>query len=299
MSSKEKLNQFKIDRGWLFKMKRDFAQRWNISLTDENFYNRCIQFCSNIIDESKNFEALSHQVHLIVGEIGTTKRIIKNVFGLLSTLSESKEFDFSQTKLYSLLKNFSYDEKLINFLEILEYIINFYKQEKDDTIILQFNDIASLSNKPVRLVYNESYKFYPSDTEIFDKKLIDDVLDFLKNYPKAHKEFSEALMIFLREKSYRDVIDKTRLALELFLKQLLNNKKSLEKQKEELSKYLNNEIHQEIKGMFVNIIEFYTRFNNENTKHNSGNFSKYEVEFLFYLVGNFMRLFMQIEQKGS
>lgn len=296
MNSKEKLNQFKIDRGWLFETKRDFAQRWNISLTDENFYSRCIQFCSNIIDEGKNFEILSYKAHLTMGEIGTIKYTKRSIY---DTFNKTEEFDFSQTKLYSLLKNFSYDTKLINFLEILECIINFYKKEKDDAVILQFNDIASLSNKPVRLVYNESYKFYPGDTEIFDKKLIDDVLDFLKDYSKAYEEFSGALMIFLQEKSYRDVIDKTRLALELFLKQLLNNEKSLEKQKEELNKYLNNEIHQEIKGMFVKIIEFYAKLNNENAKHNSGNFSKYEVEFLFYLVGNFMRLFMQIEQKGS
>ncbi|EAJ5160310.1 hypothetical protein DL041_09915, partial [Campylobacter jejuni] len=104
------------------------------------------------------------------------------------------------------------------------------KKDKDDEFLLTFNDIVLMSNKPFRLYYNDKYEFHPSNIEIFDQVLINDVLEFLKDYPKAKKQLSEALKIFITKENYRDVVDKTRLSLELFLTQLLNNEKSLENQ---------------------------------------------------------------------
>lgn len=64
-------------------------------------------------------------------------------------------------------------------------------------------------------------------------------------------------------------MDKTRLALEIFLKELLKNDKSLENQTKLLNKYLGKDIHQNIKSMFLNILDLYAKFNNDKTKHNS------------------------------
>ena len=86
---------------------------------------------------------------------------------------------------------------------MVEYVINFYYREKNENILMTFNDIACVSNTNIRLCYDEKYRFYPKGVEIFDKKLIDDVLEFLQPYKKAHKELSEALQAFLK-KSYRD-----------------------------------------------------------------------------------------------
>lgn len=36
--------------------------------------------------------------------------------------------------------------------------------------------------------------------------------------------------------------------------------------------------------MFSKILNSYTNLNNNEAKHNSGDFKEYEVEFLFYLV---------------
>lgn len=55
-----------------------------------------------------------------------------------------------------------------------------------------------------------------------------------------------------------------------------------------------------IKTMFKAILDCYARLNNNRAKHsgqNSQPFKDYEVEFLFYLVGNFMRFFMKINQE--
>lgn len=291
MNKKDK--DFKIKRSWLFKTKQNFAKRWNIEIEDNHFYERCINIVSNIINSGNDFKSLSYEAHLIIGKIYTQKYITPSFQNMLAFKGE--EFNFGTTELYYTLKELSNDNNLIKFLEAIEFIINFYEKSKNNEIIEEFNDAAYLSNKPIRLHYDTSYKFYHSNIEIFDKKLIDDVLDFLKDYPKAHKELSEALKMFINKKSYRDIVDKTRLALEIFLKQLLKNKKSLENQKDILNKYLDNNIHKQIKSMFINILDLYEKLNNDNAKHDSNDFLEYEVEFLFYLVGNFIRLFMQIK----
>ena len=258
---------------------------------------------SNIIgnraENQASFEKLCYKVYSIVGEIYTQKYCYteRNITDILKN-TRTYEFNFSNTSLYSTLNQLSREETLLQFLEAMECILNFAKTEKDENILLHFNDIACLSNKNVRLRYDDKYRFYPCGVEIFDEKLINDVLEFLQPYVDAHKELSEALQTFL-EKSYRNAVDKTRLALEIFLRELLNNDKTLENQKEELNKYLGNDVHQNIKSMFLQILDFYTKFNNNEAKHNSGNFSECEVEFLFYLVGNFIRLFMQIEKERN
>lgn len=287
---------FVVQRGWLFETKQDFARRFNIDILDNHFYERCITMISNIIgnraENQASFEKLCYKVYSIIGEKYTQKHYYTTPSFHQMFNPKTYEFNFSNTNLYSTLNQLSQEATLLQFLEAMECILNFAKTEKDEDVILHFNDIACLSNKNVRLRYDDKYRFYPCGIEIFDEKLINDILEFLEPYVNAHKELSEALQTFLK-KSYRDAVDKTRLALEIFLQELLNNKKTLENQKEELNKYLGNDVHQNIKSMFLQILDFYAKFNNDKAKHNSGNFSECEVEFLFYLVGDFIRLFMQ------
>lgn len=282
------MNEYKIDcaipRGWLLETRQDFARRFNIvDLTDDKFYERFITIISSIVKDDDRFFKLSYEIHLIVGK-EITEQEDKWLYGL-----------FNHTKLYKILQSLVERKMFIDFLNLIEHIVNFYYKDKDDSILSAFNDIARISNLNVRLCYDDKYRFYPSGVELFDKKLVDDVLEFLQPYKDAHKELTEALQEFIQKK-YREAVDKTRLALEVFFKKLLKNNKSLENQKECLNQYLGEYIHQDIKSMFLQILDFYAKFNNDKAKHNSGDFKEYEVEFLFYLVGNFIRLFMQVEK---
>ncbi|HHD0454258.1 TPA: hypothetical protein ACOS3E_000984 [Campylobacter coli] len=277
-----------MERGWLFETKRDFAKRWNIEIEDR-FYERCITLIGDIINPEQLPE-LEQKIFLIVGEIYKGKKKFSGIISMINYFNDTY-FAFHETALCSLLIQL----KDVKFLEALENIINFCKKSKDDNFLSKFNDIALISNKPFRLYYNDKYEFHPSNIEIFDKVLINDVLEFLKNYPKAKKQLSEALKIFITKENYRDVVDKTRLSLELFLKQLLNNEKSLENQKDEILRYFGNLLDENFKKMFLEILNYYQGLNNNRAKHcksNSKEFEDYEVEFLFYLVGNFLQLFM-------
>lgn len=288
------MEEINIERGWLYEIKNNFTQRWNIEIEDR-FYERCITFVSKMIDTNALLGEVEYEAFLIAGEPYKGIKKIQNPLNAFRNYFQDTNFEFHKTALYDLLTQIKKEK----FLEVLEHIINFYNKNKDDEIITTFNDIAFLSNKPVRLHYNDRYEFYPSDIEIFDKFLINDVLAFLKDYPKSKEQLSEALRLFLKKEHYRDAVDKTRLALELFLKQLLKNEKSLENQKEELCKYFGNTLDENIKKMFLNILNFYQQLNNNRAKHcksDSKKFKHCEVQFLFYLVGNFLRLFMQIKQ---
>lgn len=282
---------YNIKQGWLFKTKRDFAKRWNIEIEDR-FYERCITLIGDIINP-KQLSELEQKIFLIVGEIYKGEKKFSGVISVFNHFNNLHDsyFAFHKTALYSLLMQL----KDVKFLEALENIINFCKKDKDDEFLLTFNDIVLMSNKPFRLYYNDKYEFHPSNIEIFDQVLINDVLEFLKDYPKAKKQLSEALKIFITKENYRDVVDKTRLSLELFLTQLLNNEKSLENQKDEILRYFGNLLDENFKKMFLEILNYYQRLNNNRAKHcksNGKEFKDYEVEFLFYLVGNFLQLFM-------
>ncbi|EAJ1431707.1 hypothetical protein HO312_001638, partial [Campylobacter jejuni] len=238
---------YNIKRGWLFKTKRDFAKRWNIEIEDR-FYERCITLIGDIINP-KQLSELEQKIFLIVGEIYKGEKKFSGVISIFNHFNglHDSYFAFHETALYSLLMQL----KDVKFLEALENIINFCKKDKDDEFLLTFNDIVLMSNKPFRLYYNDKYEFHPSNIEIFDQVLINDVLEFLKDYPKAKKQLSEALKIFITKENYRDVVDKTRLSLELFLTQLLNNEKSLENQKDEILRYFGNLLDENFKKMFL------------------------------------------------
>ena len=296
------MEDIKIDRSWLFETKRDFSRRWNINLHDNRFYQRCIELVEDIIENCQSFKNLSHRIHQLAGKVDTKKEITINI-GYIENFQKSlngSKIKFVDTSLYDLLCELSNDTNFIKFIEILELVFNEILKSENKDFINTFNDIAFISNKPVRLVYDDGYKFYPSGVELFDKKLIDDVLDFLKDYPKSHKEFTEALTIFIKENgSYRDAIDKTRLALEIFINQYLDNDKSLENQQNNLGQYLqSNNIHKEIMNLFNKLLDTYSKLNNEEAKHDSGEFKKCEVEFLFYLVGNFMKFLIEAKLKN-
>ncbi|EAI3432508.1 hypothetical protein E4I96_08315 [Campylobacter coli] len=270
---------YNIKRGWLFKTKRDFAKRWNIEIEDR-FYERCITLIGDIINP-KQLSELEQKIFLIVGEIYKGEKKFSGVISIFNHFNglHDSYFAFHETALYSLLMQL----KDVKFLEALENIINFCKKDKDDEFLLTFNDIVLMSNKPFRLYYNDKYEFHPSNIEIFDQVLINDVLEFLKDYPKAKKQLSEALKIFITKENYRDVVDKTRLSLELFLTQLLNNEKSLENQKDEILRYFGNLLDENFKKMFLEILNYYQRLNNNRAKHcksNGQEFKDYEVEFV-------------------
>ena len=158
------MNEYKIDcaipRGWLLETKLDFARRFNIEPYDDKFYERFITIIAKIVKNDDRFFDLSYEIHLIIGK-EITEQEDKWLYEL-----------FNRTKLYKILQSLTERKMFIDFLNLIEHIVNFYYKDRDENILITFNDIACISNLNVRLCYDDKYRFYPRGVEIFDKKLV-------------------------------------------------------------------------------------------------------------------------------
>jgi hypothetical protein len=117
--------------------------------------------------------------------------------------------------------------------------------------------------------------------------------EFLMAYPDAYKLYTQALYNFEKGIMERHVLDDLRLSLELLLKTILNNKKSLENQAPELGKYKKrNGSSPELMNMFQKILEYYAQYNNSYVKHND-QVNSGEVELMINLTTTFMKFIIK------
>ena len=84
------------------------------------------------------------------------------------------------------------------------------------------------------------------------------------------------------------------MTLELLLKQLLKNNKSLENQTEEIGAYQKRlGIGKEVRNIFNQILNYFNKYQNNRVKHDVNVESEYEVEFLFGLTMIYIRMLVK------
>jgi hypothetical protein len=136
----------------------------------------------------------------------------------------------------------------------------------------------------------------PSGARLLDDGVINDVLDWLSKYPSVQASFAKALSIFFERKKElrRNSLDELRFALEQLLRLVLHNHRQLEKQRDDLAKWLNQEgVNQGVINLLVELLSKFTQYQNESVKH--GDRSAWaEVEFMIYLTGTFMRFLLEV-----
>ena len=90
-------------------------------------------------------------------------------------------------------------------------------------------------------------------------------------------------------------MDELRLGLEELLRAVLQNRKSLEKQKSYLNAWLKDKkAHKQLANLFGQLLVAYTSFQNEAVKH--GDESKeQDAEFMIYLTATFMRFLLRLD----
>ena len=91
-------------------------------------------------------------------------------------------------------------------------------------------------------------------------------------------------------------MDDLRFSLEVLVKAILKNSKSLENQKAELGNFLKeNGISVEIRNLYTDkILDFYIKYQNNNVKH-SENFNEIEVDFIFEQTAVLMILLIKLD----
>lgn len=212
----------------------------------------------------------------------------------------SREIVFFRRKMFTELLIIEIDKKIQNCkdLNIPSPNMNLYRNWKSKELD-KIDEIQKYIKSPFTFDSNEQFDYYLNPTNpkpdfISNQDLISECNFWIKDFSKAKKRFVRAVELFREGKDYRDSIDNLRLTLELLLKELLGNEKSLEKQIEDIGKYLaKHRIGKEIRNMFQKILNYYVKFQNERVKHDDDLNSINDVEFVFSLSMIFIRVLIK------
>lgn len=277
----------------------NFYRRWNIPINENEAFNAFKNRTLMTIDStlSMNYSpSVSEEFFFIVG------RAYRNY---------QDSFDFSvsdKTKICKFLDNETNFTNYLFYLQAIFWIKDLDKFKKEE-LFNAFREAIKCSYLSINLVkVHDDYLFYPAGAKLLDQYLVDDVLNWIENYQDVYENFKNAIEKYNQKRYQRNLIDDLRVSLELLLKHILNNNKSLENQialkKGEiapLESYLKGKsVGNEIRTMYRTLIGYYTNYQNEYAKHPDKldePVDEAEVEFLIYLTGTFIRFLMLVEPR--
>lgn len=122
-----------------------------------------------------------------------------------------------------------------------------------------------------------------------NETLIEETRHWLDDYAGAQDSYVSALHKYEAGVFHRNLIDDLRVALELLLKQLFDNGKSLENQLPLLGKFIKDRGgSKELANMFQKLVEYYSKYQNSYAKHDSAIIEE-EIEFIFEITSSFMK----------
>lgn len=207
-----------------------------------------------------------------------------------------------ETSIYKIIENCKNLSELATVFQILFWVL---ENQGDETqqmaseIVKEIRKVSQLTPSASFVVKKRGKQFilYPPGDPFLDKEIIDYTLVGLEHYPKAAKYFEKALKIYLHGETdkYRELLDNLRFSLEQLLKKILDNDKSLEKQNKILYDYLKNKgLQPPVRNFFDLIFNKQNTYYNDASKHND-NYSLYDIEFMIYFTGNFIRLLLKLE----
>ena len=137
---------------------------------------------------------------------------------------------------------------------------------------------------------------FPKGASELDNALVSEPLEWLRDYPLAHKTFVIALKQYSDGIYIRDVADNLRKALEAFLQEFLGNEKNLETNKNEICRYLGEQgVDPGITGLFQPLINAYKNIDDKIAKHNDAVDAKL-LKFLLYQTGVLIRMVLSVKQ---
>ena len=122
-----------------------------------------------------------------------------------------------------------------------------------------------------------------------DVPLVDETRHWLDGHPVALAPFDAAKLKYDAGVFKRNLVDDLRLALELLLKEVLGNGRSLENQIPAIGAALKAQGGSAtFTNMCVKLLEYYCQYQNEHVKHDDA-LPEAEVEFIFEQTASFMK----------
>lgn len=203
-------------------------------------------------------------------------------------------------KAWPYLKKHTHD--FLDFLATLVALINTYKGKNSDKVAIfsAIKDALDDCHIDFEIVEDSDGIFiFPKGAKELDDALVSQPLEWLRDYPSAHKTFVTALKQYSDGIYIRDVADNLRKALEAFLQEFLGNEKNLETNKNEICKYLGSQgVDAGISGLFQPLLNAYKNINDRIAKHNDA-VDKKLLEFLLYQTGVLIRMVIVIKMEEN
>ena len=219
-------------------------------------------------------------------------------FCIMTATPKNRCFD-NEDILYELR---NHTNNLNDFLSYCVAIIN--SKENEETSNISKENLIQITEKFLNKSHikfdvvcdeNNNYFIFPKGAKELDDALVSEPLEWLKNYPKAHKTFCNALKQYSEGIYIRDVADNLRKALEEFLQEFLGNEKNLETNKNEICKYLGDQsVDSGISGLYQPLINSYKNINDRIAKHHDKIDEKL-LEFLLYQTGVLIRMTITVK----
>lgn len=195
----------------------------------------------------------------------------------------------------NIIRSLTNEDKEAQFYKLLEIIfcLPFQYSYKRTEYISSLHNIIILSNVNLAMSYsNGEVILFPKGEEILDASLVNDVLDFL---PKSAKDHFHDALKFYEQKNPKSAIksaESLRRGIEEFAKHKLSNNNGLKSNIPLLLAAMKkNLVDAQIRNVANAILNCLDQYFNENSKHEDGNISESENEFLIYQVGLLLRLF--------
>jgi hypothetical protein len=130
------------------------------------------------------------------------------------------------------------------------------------------------------------------------RTLLVETRHWLADHPESQKLFNEALQKHDQGVFRRNTLDDLRLALELLLRSLFGNAKSLENQISAIGKFVGDRSGSpELANMFQKLVDYFSKYENTYVKHDDAVIVA-EVEFVFELTSSFMKHFIRLAKSA-
>ncbi|NJK84514.1 MAG: hypothetical protein HC912_12705 [Saprospiraceae bacterium] len=159
----------------------------------------------------------------------------------------------------------------------------------------QFKENANVKDLKIKLVSRYGQLANNGNPDEINEALIEETKHWLQSYPDSLKLYQEALSKFNNQVYQRNLLDDLRLSLELLLKSILNNGKSLENQLSEIGTFIQAKNgSKELNNMFVKLIDYYSKYNNSYVKHDDAVIEN-EIEIIFEMTSSFMKFLIRLK----
>lgn len=276
----------------------DFNNRWGMNSVENrnDLKTRCILVLSKQINSKMRVFYMANSA-LAMDKYNKMCYDLSKIIGLQYYKITDIRFESSQIYHYLLFLDLNKEFDYRKFVYSLEILINYDSEIIDkEQIAVSISEVLKLSSADFKIIKDkDDYKMLPLSVDFLDDPLVIDNLNWLNDYKNSKDHFLKAIRFDRNENYYRNIIDELRVSIEFLFKQLFNNSKSLEKQKENIGDYFKkNNISVFISNMYMKLLNSYMEYNNDNAKHGDS-IMETEIDYLVYLTGTFIRLIVQIE----